>query len=271
MRTRNYIPPSAGSSSKTTTSEPSTTSSRTTPSGTPWLSSGPTSLAFRKLLSDAERKGTTLRAGAVVEQPDLPPNAPGERIARILGYQVKLTDRLPPNVDGTWRKPSEAQPYNEIYLARRITLQRRSFTAAHELLHALAPADLVGGDLEAWCNRGAAAVLMPREPFLHSGVACGWNLRVLTGWWPYCAPLALLRRMTDLLPRLRVSAWVKEQMAASASSLVAELPGHVQELEAAVAAEAMEVGQSQLEDRGMVLRGWRNGHARAVVLLHAAA
>lgn len=122
-------------------------------------------------------------------------------IARLLGFRVKPTDRLPPDVDATWRKPTSSRPWAEIYVSNLVGGCRRAFSVGHELLEAHLPLDVANLDesvKEAWCNRGAAALLMPAQAFGESGEACGWDLDTLEVWWPCCSHEAIERRIQDL-------------------------------------------------------------------------
>lgn len=108
------------------------------------------------------------------------------------------------DMDGTWRRPTAARPYSEIYVSNRIGPHRRAFTVGHELLEANLPLSVPARHKEQWCNRGAAALMMPRREFLESGTACGWRIDVLREWWLFCSEEALERRMEELRVRLHL-------------------------------------------------------------------
>lgn len=137
----------------------------------------------------------------------------------------------------------------------------QAFSTAHELIEAHLPTSVDPEHKEAYCDRGAAALMMPARSFLESGTACDWELSVLEAWWPHCSPVAILRRITDLMAGSAASSWTRSRMRLRVGDLDAG------ELEAFVAAEAVHgSGRSELELDGLRVRGWRTEGDRAVVL-----
>lgn len=155
-----------------------------------------------------------------------------------------------------------------ISVAVAISATRREFTIAHELMHALAPLGIPAEHLESWCDRGAAALMMPARAFLESGTACAWDLETLREWWPHCSWNALVRRIADLVPGTAASAWHRQQLRFRETHSGVDLPEHADQLEEFVACEAMHgTGRSELTLGGLDVRAWKSGPGRAVTVV----
>lgn len=145
---------------------------------------------------------------------------------------------------------------------------RREFTTAHELMEANLPLGIPPEVKEAWCDRGAAALMMPEAAFLESGNSCGWDLEALRTWWPHCSWNALVRRIADLVPGTAAAAWHRQRLRFRRTHLEVELPEHADQLEEFVACEALHgSGRSELRVGGLELRAWKSGPGRAVTVV----
>lgn len=185
-----------------------------------------------------------------------------------MGYQVEVLDFLPRGVGGlVVPDHPDFEPVPTLRVAACDYLPHQEFGAGHELMEKNVPLGLAPDLKEAWCDRGAAALMMPARSFLESGTACDWELDVLQAWWPVCSPFALLRRITDLVAGARVSAWTRTRMRARIASQAGALPDHSPQLEEFVAAEALHgSGRSELVLGGVRVRAWKNGAGRALAL-----
>ena len=180
----------------------------------------------------------------------------------MLGYQVRYTRTLGRYIDG-WYDDGTCR----IVVAAGMSATRREFTVAHELMEANLPLGIPADVKESWCDRGAAALMMPAREFLESGTACGWDLAVLREWWPHCSWNALVRRVTDLVPGTAASAWHEARRRFRQVHPAVELPEHADELEEFVAAEALQGGSSELALAGVQVRAWKTGPGRAVAVV----
>jgi predicted transcriptional regulator len=201
-----------------------------------------------------------LLARARVERPGLRASSDPQAVARAIGFTVEIDPTLPNGVDGWIDRESST-----IVVARRDTPSRQAFSVAHELMHAVAPANVPSEHLEAYCDRGAAALMLPAHEFLESGTACAWDLDTLRAWWPHASCSAIMRRAVELLPGSASSIW--EAAAASLRrSYGVELPEHLDALEEFVACEAMQTGRSSVRAGGVLVQAWRTGDRFAVTL-----
>jgi hypothetical protein len=209
----------------------------------------------------AERKAQGLLERAIADHPDrVRLGSPPSVIAPALGHQI-ITRQLHPGEGGKFDPllrriivaPNPYQPHVE-------------FVIAHETLELRKPRNVPAEFKEDYCDRGAAALMMPARTFLDSGAACDWELEVLSAWWPHCSPLALLRRITDLMAGSAVSAWTRSRM----KLRVGDLPPDT--LEEFVASEALHgSGRSEVQLGGVRVRAWRNGDGRALALVQRVA
>ena len=58
------------------------------------------------------------------------------------------------------------------------------------------------------CNRGAAALLLPKQQFLFSLHGAAWELPELRRRWPWASWGAIATRLVDLVPGVAASTWV---------------------------------------------------------------
>lgn len=187
---------------------------------------------------------------------------------RRLGYQVEILDFLPRGVGGlVVTDHPDHEPIPIIRVAACSYRPHMEFGQAHEALEKNVPPWMPPDLKELYCDRGAAALMMPARSFLESGTACDWELQVLLGWWPHCSPYAILRRITDLVAGARVSAWTRSHMKSRVASQDLALPAHSPALEELVACEALHgSGRSEIALGGVRVRAWRNGQGKAVTL-----
>ena len=209
------------------------------------------------MLRSAERKAERLLARS-----DLPASAPPSEIARALGYRIRIDHRLPPDVEGM------LDPLTSTIIVARRHAPRQEFTIAHELMEANVPLHLPSEIKEQWCDRGAAALMMPARKFLRSGFACDWDLEVLRAWWPSCSWNALVKRVADLVPGTAAAAWHRAQLRFRQAHPDIALPDHADGLEEFIALEAMHgSGRSEILLGGLQVRAWRSGLGRAVTVV----
>jgi hypothetical protein len=227
------------------------------------------------LIRSAERTAAKVRARARVERPDLGANCSPEAIAKLLGFRIQLARDLPRGADALLRRANDHRPWPEIHVSTLVHPTRRAFSVGHELMEAHLPAENGPAPIphelkERWCDRGAAAMMMPAAAFRQSGQACGWDLAVLREWWPFCSWNALVARTADLEPGLAVAAWHQQQLRFRRSNLAVELPEHADALEQFAACEAVYGGKSEVAEGGLVVRAWRSGPGRAVTVVRRA-
>jgi hypothetical protein len=129
---------------------------------------------------------------------------PMARVAQRLGIDVEAM-HLPyrrgvasPEERAILYKPSGYGPRDE-------------FTIAHELMELHLPRTILDLDArvkEKFCNRGAAALLLPQQQFLFSLHGTGWDLPELRRRWPWASWGAIATRLVDLVPGVSASTWV---------------------------------------------------------------
>jgi hypothetical protein len=88
---------------------------------------------------------------------------------------------------------------------------RDEFTVAHELmeLHMPTPvAQLQPAERERFCDRGAAALLLPRQQFLFTSRVARGELPELRRRWPWASWGAIASRFVDLVPGTAAATWV---------------------------------------------------------------
>lgn len=207
-----------------------------------------------QLARRAERLAEKLRTRAEVRS-----SAHASELARALGHQVVTVARLPGGAIGG------IDPFTCAIRIVDLVPTRASFTIAHELAEHYTPARIDPMWHEEFCDRTAAALMMPAKAFIDSGVACGWNFGVLRVWWPSCSWNALVRRVADLVPGSAATAWHRQQLRFRQTNPGVELPEHADELEEFVACEALHgSGRSELQLGGVEIHAWRSGPGRAV-------
>jgi len=202
------------------------------------------------------------RAKDLLERSELRPGSAPSAIVRALGYSIYHAPKLPPGVSGM------CDPENSTILLAPCSYRPRwEFSCGHEALELNLPNGIPAEHKEAYCDRGAAALAMPVDAFLKSGTACDWELRTLAAWWPFCSPLSILRRVTDLMDGSRVTAFARSRMRLCIESGDTALPEHVGGLEAFTASEALHgSGRSEVALSDVRVRAWRTGAGRAVTL-----
>jgi hypothetical protein len=128
-----------------------------------------------------------------------------EELARSLGYAVER-DHLP-NGDLAWSFPR----WRKIVLSPSGYEPRDAVSIAHELIELELPRRLEPRKFhEAFCQRGAAALILPRESFLRIAVAERWDLAALRRRFRRLASWELLAtRAVDLVPGSAAAAWVR--------------------------------------------------------------
>lgn len=88
---------------------------------------------------------------------------------------------------------------------------RDQFTIAHELMELHCPRpilDLEPATKERFCNRGAAALLMPQQQFQFSLRGLGWDLPRLRQRFALASWGAIAQRLVDLVPHAAACTWV---------------------------------------------------------------
>jgi Zn-dependent peptidase ImmA (M78 family) len=117
-------------------------------------------------------------------------------IARRLRIDVERV-QLPPGVLGVSSRSAWAILYEESGYR-----PRDEFTVAHELmeLHLPRPVlELPRAVKERFCDRGAAALLLPRGAFLRSLKEFGWNVEDQRQRWPYVSARVIAARIDECL------------------------------------------------------------------------
>lgn len=124
------------------------------------------------------------------------PGCSATELAPLLGLHVRLCPVL-----GTWILARYNAGTRTISVAARLSHREREMSIAHELMHAHQPPWASRtGLLEAWCDRGAASLLMPASAFIASGFRLQWSIDALARLWRHAPPKAIGRRMAELAP-----------------------------------------------------------------------
>ena len=101
-----------------------------------------------------------------------------------------------------------------IYVQQSGYFPRDEFTRAHEVMELFAPPDIRAASSESkerFCDKGAAALLLPRRQFLFSLHATGWDLPKLKRRWPWSSWATIASRLHDLVPGVSASSWVENR------------------------------------------------------------
>jgi Zn-dependent peptidase ImmA (M78 family) len=80
---------------------------------------------------------------------------------------------------------------------------RDEFTLAHEMMELYLPREwleLPEHTKELLCDRGAAALLLPRKAFLESLERHGWNVEDQRRLWPHVSATVIEARINECLP-----------------------------------------------------------------------
>lgn len=136
---------------------------------------------------------------------------------------------------------------------------RDEFTIAHELmeLHVPAPVAQLGAAVrEQFCDRGAAALILPRQQFLFSLHGVGFELPALRRRWPLASWGAIAARLVDLVPRVSACTWVGEHRESWRYDPTLELH-HAGAAELAAVEQAQVRGWAVVVRRRLRARAWR--------------
>ena len=144
----------------------------------------------------AEKIGAKIR-----EKSKVGPHAPPSAIALALSRPVRV--RPIPGKRQALTIPGEPH----ILISPELDYwPRREFSVAHEL----AESELQEKSPkihEAFCDRIAAAILLPRPEFLSSLVTHALDMRELRQLWPWASWSAMARRITELMPNTIATGW----------------------------------------------------------------
>jgi len=155
-----------------------------------------------------------------------------------------------------------------IIVSAALCPERRSFSVAHEAGEISKPLGLPEEINEAWCDRFAAALMMPARPFVDSALSCGLRLPVLSRFWRHCSKPAILTRISDLFPNTRASSWRRNRPSFRRGFALSPAAA---EIEAFCAAEAAyQRRESWVQEGQIAARAWPAGEDRALVLCVAA-
>jgi IrrE N-terminal-like domain len=137
---------------------------------------------------------------------------------------------------------------------------RDEFTLAHELMELYLPSQwrraLPEKLKERACDRGAAALLLPRQQFLFSLHGTGWDLPALRRRWPTASWGAIAARLVDLVPGVSACTWVDHRRASWRYDPALELH-HVGAAELIAVEQAQRHGRAVVVRRRLRARAWR--------------
>lgn len=128
---------------------------------------------------------------------------------------------------------------------------REQFTCGHELGHHHEPPGLRAEAVEAWCDRFAAALLMPERPYLSVCGELRFDLGALRRRLPWASWQALAWRVVDLCPGTAAAWWLGGALQERSSSV-----GEIAPAEELAAAEARQGHLPMVERAGIFARGW---------------
>ena len=120
-------------------------------------------------------------AGELLARSRMGPGSSMVRVALALGYEVAAR-QLPDGIAG-----ASARGCRWIFVAPSGYRPRDEFTIAHELMELHIPRsvlELPRATKERFCDRGAAALLLPRGAFLRSLTQHGWEIEQQRQRWP---------------------------------------------------------------------------------------
>lgn len=171
----------------------------------------------------------------------IPPSA----VARALGFEVRrkeLADGLAGyHLEGTDR----------IVVAKCWHPPREECSIAHELVEAVVQRTLPDAEHEAFCERAAAALMLPASEYLQTLFARGLDLaRMRRREWPWASWEVLARRASDLLPGVVSAAWVDDGVKWRSSS------GAPTSAEKAALRDARRKGRGTVLSAGRVASAW---------------
>jgi hypothetical protein len=112
---------------------------------------------------------------------------------------------------------------------------------------------------QAFCNRSAAAQLMPRCTFVRTLFAHGFDLSSLRLRWVHCSFEAVARRAPEVWPGLVASAWRGAEARWHRESEGLVIPTHLVRLELSALGEAYKSGRSMvhIEKDGWLIHALR--------------
>lgn len=175
-------------------------------------------------------------------------------MAQRLGYRV-VRGALPAGLRGT---SIRGEPL--IVVRPECYRPREEFAVGHELLELHLPRCLLDvleqEAKERVCNRGAAALLLPRQPFMSSLAAARWDLAELRRRLPWASWAAIATRIVDLVPGAAAATWVngtREWWRFTEGVNLGDVAGAEHE----AAREAGRHGYSVVRVRGVRARAWR--------------
>lgn len=187
-------------------------------------------------------------------------------MARALGHTIEWAPQLTGFASGMVHPITCA-----ILLAPCNYRPRVQLTIAHEMIEHYLPSKLDLRWHEAACQRGAAALLMPREQFIASAVSAQLRLPDLCRAWPHASREAVLSRVADLFPGTVASSWRRSEPKFRRAHSNHRPTRELLDLEAFVAAEAAWYREpSEIVAGGFIARAWPAGEDRALSLCVAA-
>lgn len=196
-------------------------------------------------------------AEALRRRSGVPGRAPPSIVAKALGFRVKVKE-LQDGLDGY-----HVEGTNRLVVARCWHSPRMESSIAHELLESVTDRKRPDAEHERYCERGAAALLLPASDYLGTLFASGLDLaRLRRQEWPWASWEVLARRASDLLPGIISAAWVdgsaKWRTSTQATSTA----------EAAALRDAKKKGRGLVLSAGLVASAWslspRGARFRAV-------
>lgn len=180
-----------------------------------------------------------------------------ERVAAALGCRVQWVHPLevPEDFRGACRPKTRT-----IFVARSSYQPRNEFSQAHEIAELHIPRavrELPAALKERYCNRVAAALLLPREQFLACIRSSDWNLPGLRRRWPLASWGAIASRLADLVPGVAACTWVGSVRASWHIGAGVRIPEIISAESAA--AFAVQAGSARIIVRRgrATARGWR--------------
>lgn len=155
---------------------------------------------------------------------------------------------LPPEVLGASQRGG-----NRILLSPSGCSARDEFTVAHEIFEIALPRRLPERVHESFCDMGAAALILPREPFLVSALRQQCELPALRRLWRWASYETLATRLVTLMPGVAAAKWVDGRPAWRRCHC--SLPLASAETEALEM--ALRTGRGQAAEDGLLALAWR--------------
>jgi len=121
---------------------------------------------------------------------------------------------------------------------------------AHELIE-LHVGRLSECDHEAFCQRGGAALLLPRQQFMASALEAGFQVPALRRKWRFASWEVIARRISDLFEGITSAAWCNGQPRWRSPC------GDPSEAELAAVRGAVSRGRCEVKIRGVLTTAWR--------------